>query len=205
MIDLTLVFVTGRHLESVSNAIKEFRLPDPDWVICDVGTSILGRKASGGFAPIEAYYQHQDEIITLLPILALRRQLQAIAGLRLQEDPKQRRFKLSFYADATRLDDLVRRIQEQLDRIAAPYSIIHSVDPFNGDGLIDLLPRDVSKAHALAWWVQHTGTSPDAIVVAGDSGNDLAAYSRLPVYRGWQRRPTTRANCLQRASRSWLE
>ena len=174
---VTLVFVTGRHFESVSNAIKEFQLPNPDWVICDVGTSILGRKASGAFAPIEAYYQHQDEIITSLPILALRQQLQAIAGLRLQEDPKQRRFKLSFYADATRLDDLVRRIQEQLDRIVAPYSIIHSVDPFNGDGLIDLLPREVSKAHALAWWVQHTGTSPDAIVVAGDSGNDLAALT----------------------------
>ena len=175
--NVTLVFVTGRHFESVSNAIKEFRLPHPDWVICDVGTSILRRQAPGSFESIEAYHRHQDEIIASMPILALRKQLQSIQGLRIQEELKQGRFKLSFYADAARLDDLVRRVQDELDRTAAPYSIIHSVDPFNGDGLIDLLPREVSKAHALAWWAQHTRTSPDAIVVAGDSGNDLAALT----------------------------
>ncbi len=174
---VTLIFITGRHFEYAAQAIAEFQLPQPDWLICDVGTSIFQRRASGEFRPVEAYQQHQDRIIASLPILALRQQLEPIEGLRLQEPEKQGRFKLSFYADAAQLQDLAGRIQEELDQTSAPYSIIHSVDPFNGDGLIDLLPATVSKAHALAWWVQEAQLSPDAIVFAGDSGNDLAALT----------------------------
>ena len=94
-----------------------------------------------------------------------------------RKQEKQGRFKLSFYAHAADLAQLVSRIQRDLDQAAAPYSIIHSVDPFNGDGLIDLLPAGVSKAHALSWWTKHTGRSPEDIVFAGDSGNDLAALT----------------------------
>jgi hydroxymethylpyrimidine pyrophosphatase-like HAD family hydrolase len=72
---------------------------------------------------------------------------------------------------------LVERIQEKLDQAGAPYSIVHSVDPFTGDGLVDLLPAGVSKAHALAWWVEQQGFDSSVIVYAGDSGNDLAALT----------------------------
>ncbi len=174
---VTLVYITGRHHELATRAIEEFQLPRPEWLICDVGTSIFQRQASGEFQPVEAYQQYQDQIIAALPILALRQELESIDGLRLQEEEKQGRFKLSFYADAAQLDNLVDRIQQRLDQKNAPYSIIHSIDPFNGDGLIDLLPATVSKAHALAWWVEHACLRPDAIVFAGDSGNDLAALT----------------------------
>ena len=33
----------------------------------------------------------------------------------------------------------------------------------------------MSKAHALEWWVQYVRLNREAIVFAGDSGNDLAA------------------------------
>jgi len=174
---VTLIFVTGRHLDSVRAAIDEFRLPQPDWIICDVGTSLFRRCDPETFEPVDAYRQHQDEIVRALPINALREQLKSIEGLRLQEQEKQGRFKLSFYADAANLDSLVSQIQQDLDRSTAPYSIVHSVDPFNGDGLIDLLPATVSKAHALSWWVEYTGRNPEDIVFAGDSGNDLAALT----------------------------
>ena len=58
-----------------------------------------------------------------------------------------------------------------------PYSVVQSVDPFTGSGLIDLLPKGVSKAYALAWWSQHVGLNSTAIVCAGDTGNDLAALT----------------------------
>jgi len=38
--NVQLVFVTGRHFESVTAAINEDRLPKPDWIFCDVGTTI---------------------------------------------------------------------------------------------------------------------------------------------------------------------
>jgi hypothetical protein len=46
-----------------------------------------------------------------------------------------------------------------------------------GNGLIDLLPTNVSKAHALAWWVDHARMMPDSIVFASDSGKELAALT----------------------------
>ena len=178
--DVEIVFVTGRHLEAVLEAADEQQLPLPDWIICDVGTSIYKRETSAdtwNFAHVKDYQDHQREIIAPLPMDKLRELLEPVSGLRLQEEEKQGPYKLSFYADANRLEELVGEIQKLFDRASAPYSMIHSVDPFNGDGLIDLLPRDVSKAHALSWWVEHVGLHDDNIVFAGDSGNDLAALS----------------------------
>lgn len=174
---ITLIFVTGRHFDLTMKAIAESELPQPDWLICDVGTSIFHRQPGGYFLAVDSYQQHQDQIIASLPISDLRQHLHAVSGLRLQESEKQGRFKLSYYADAAQLNDTVDRIQDVLDQVQAPYSIVHSVDPFTGDGLVDLLPADVSKAYALAWWVEHTGLNREAIVFAGDSGNDLAALT----------------------------
>jgi len=176
-VDATLMFVTGRHFASATEAIRERRLPSPHWLICDVGTSIYQRDPHGHFNPVSAYEQHQDLITAAQPLEGLRNRLRSIDGLRLQEPEKQGRFKLSFYADAARLDELAGRVQYQLDAASAPYSLIHSVDPFNGDGLIDVLPAGVSKAHALAWWTEAQHASLDDVVFAGDSGNDLAALT----------------------------
>lgn len=174
---ITLGFVTGRHLASVLRAIQEFRLPLPDWIICDVGTSLFESSESGDFRPIGAYEEHLQERISAMPLGALRELVEPIRGLRLQEPEKQGRFKLSFYTDAAELEQLVRLLKIELERSVAPYSVIQSVDPFTGQGLIDLVPAEVSKAHALQWWCAETGLSRDAIVFAGDSGNDLAALT----------------------------
>lgn len=175
--NVSVVFVTGRHFASVSQAIEEFELPIPQWIICDVGTSIFKRQASGEFEPVSAYQDYQDQIIASMPIEKLRELLQPISGLRLQEPEKQGRFKLSYYTDASLLEQEVDRIQQILDKTDAPYSIIHSVDPFNGDGLIDLLPATISKALALEWWHKENQLDPTSTVFSGDSGNDLAALT----------------------------
>ena len=175
--DVTLVFVTGRHFASVTQAISQSQLPPADWIICDVGTSIFKRSPTGEFTPIGAYEEYLQQIISTMPVSALREHLKSIPGLKLQEPEKQGRFKLSFYADAEQLEALLAQVQSDISSIQAPYSIIHSVDPFNGDGLIDLLPAQVSKAHALEWWCAHTRMNPESVVFAGDSGNDLAALT----------------------------
>ena len=38
--EVTLAYVSGRHRELVEDAIREYELPLPDWVIGDVGTTI---------------------------------------------------------------------------------------------------------------------------------------------------------------------
>jgi hydroxymethylpyrimidine pyrophosphatase-like HAD family hydrolase len=68
-------------------------------------------------------------------------------------------------------------VGERIAETESPYETIASVDPFTGSGLIDCLPRGVSKDYALGWWVNHLGRSREEIVFAGDSGNDLAALT----------------------------
>lgn len=172
-----LIFVTGRHLESINQVAAEKNLPNPDWMICDVGATIVRRDSRGALAEVDAYGQTLAEIVGDITTTALAEELSTLSSLTLQEPEKQGRYKLSYYADATGLDADCRAIQILLDQLGAPYGMIASVDPFNGDGLIDLLPQGVSKAFALDWLANHRGLDSRSIVFSGDSGNDLAALT----------------------------
>jgi maltooligosyltrehalose trehalohydrolase len=182
--ELELVFVTGRHHDSVVQVMQTKGLPAPRWIICDVGTSIFHRDPPVQQEPyrqLQAYVNHLDAIVGAFTIDRLASQIaQRIDvdnGLRLQESEKQGRHKLSFYCDAETLDRRVEQIALTLAELAAPYRIVSSVDPFNGDGLIDLLPTGTDKASALAWWSAFRECNPADVVFAGDSGNDYAALT----------------------------
>lgn len=170
-----LVFVTGRNFHSVQEAITQFQLPIPDWIICNVGASIYQRTASGEFQVSRAYETTLDQIVSHLPISNLAAGFSSHPAMRLQREGNQTRHKLSYIAAADLLPALEIELQNHLQALAAPYSLITSVDPFDGDGMIDFLPQNVSKAFALDWWTQTNNVSPAQIVFAGDSGNDLAA------------------------------
>ncbi len=174
---LELIYVTGRHLASVLAAIHEHQLPTPDWIICDVGSSVYQRDSRDTFASVDKYRELLGSLIQACPIDQLKELLADLPELQLQESEKQGTFKLSYYTDASVLSDVSGRIREKLARLQAPYSLIDSVDPFNGQGLIDLLPRDVSKQFALRWWSRHRQVAYERIVFAGDSGNDWAALT----------------------------
>ncbi len=175
--EVRLAFVTGRHLESVQDAKQQHALPAPNWIICDVGTSIYGARDDHDYQPLPAYQSHLAQVTQTLPRELLQERLAAMTALTLQEPHKQGPFKLSFYVNAAQLQQVVLRVQELLHRLEAPYGIVDSVDPFNGDGLLDLLPKGVSKAYALNWLAQQEALPTESIVFAGDSGNDLAALT----------------------------
>ena len=67
---VTLVYSTGRHFASAAQAIDQFNLPQPDWLICDVGTSIFRRDEGGQFEAVEPYQHHQDQTIRSLTLQA---------------------------------------------------------------------------------------------------------------------------------------
>lgn len=179
---LQLVFVTGRHLESVLAAIPQYELPLPQWIICDVGTTLVEVVAAqdegptpGSLQPFAPYQQHLRQLVGSWTVERLSERLQSISGLRKQELEKQGPFKLSYYAAAEDLPALTARVEQLLSVEGLPYRVIASIDPFNNDGLVDLLPHGVSKAYALQWWAQLQRIPQTAILFAGDSGNDLAA------------------------------
>ena len=45
--ELKLIYVTGRHLRLVMEAVEEFHAPEPEWIIAEVGTRIYSRGKNG--------------------------------------------------------------------------------------------------------------------------------------------------------------
>ncbi len=173
---LQMVFVTGRHQQSVLRVMLEQQLPTPQWIICDVGTTLLER-VGNDYRVVEDYSAYLEQISSGYDSTDLPLALSGDPDLVLQEPEKQSRFKRSYYCDRARLDQHANQIRASLEQRQLPYELICSVDPFNGDGLIDLLPRSINKSTALLWWAHHMNFDPDDIVFAGDSGNDWAALT----------------------------
>ena len=134
------------------------------------------------FERITAYDDHLQSLIGETDVEPHRVAIGRLPGFRLQEDFKQGRFKLSYYVPAERLDVCRQAAESYIAKNDLAFSIISSVDPFNGDGLIDLLPAGVSKAYALDWWrrigwtglAHQVGLSSRRIGLA-DRGRDATA------------------------------
>lgn len=171
-----LVFCTGRHFSSTLEAIEEYNLPTPDWIICDVGTSIY-KKDESGFSAYPAYQEHLSARIGAQNRIDVQTLLQPIEHLALQCDAHQGKFKISFECETRHTDALVAEAARRLKESRLPYEVHGSIDPFLDCGLIDVLPRGVSKAYAVTWLATHADFTPDEVIYAGDSGNDLTALT----------------------------
>ncbi|MDA3874623.1 MAG: HAD-IIB family hydrolase [Kiritimatiellae bacterium] len=171
-----IVFCTGRHFESVLEAIDEFQLPRPEWIICDVGTSIY-HLLQTDYIPYTPYAEHLRTKISDSSNSEINSMLHGLPGLAMQAEDHQQEFKISFECESERTDELVERIAKLLIDFNLPYQAHGSVDPFLDCGLIDLLPTGVSKAYALNWLSTHADFSPDDVIYAGDSGNDYLALT----------------------------
>jgi len=170
----TLVFATGRHFESVLEAMDDYKLPIPDWIICDVGSAIY-QKTAHGFEVFEKYTDHLGEVSSGMPRTKVEPLLEGIDGLALQPPEHQQRFKISYQSSAQSVLKLVDEVNRVLQTAKLPYQCMGSLDPFQNCGLLDVMPAGVSKAYALMWLSTHADFQPDEVVYSGDSGNDFAA------------------------------
>lgn len=169
--DVTLAYVTGRHQVLIEAAIADYAVPVPDFIIGDVGTSLLVKVGSGW----ERVREWETEFASDWAGPAMIAEwLADMAQLRLQEPDKQGPFKLSYYTPLE-LDVAALRAQIRA-RLAAQQSganLIWSVDEAAGVGLLDVLPLNASKRHAIEYLMRRTGHDLDSTLFAGDSGNDL--------------------------------
>ncbi len=172
--EVTLSYVSGRHSELVRQAIAEYHLPLPDYVIGDVGTTIYEVRDSDTWSPQP---QWDDEIAPDWQGRShadLKSALADLDGLELQEESKQNRFKLSFYypleAD---IEALKGQIGGRLGGSGIRASLISSIDEPAGVGLLDVLPERATKFHAIEFLMGELGFDLENTVFCGDSGNDL--------------------------------
>jgi HAD superfamily hydrolase (TIGR01484 family) len=172
--DQTLVFATGRSFDSAMDAIRGIPLPDPDWIVCDVGSRIMHREGAGWQA-MAAYDAHLSEITAGLSRADVEAALDGIDGLTLQVPEHQTQVKISYQCQGPHLEPILAEVASRIGGM--PFTGMGSIDPFQNLGLIDVMPGPVSKAYALIWLATHADYRPDEVVYAGDSGNDLAALA----------------------------
>ncbi|MDP2433634.1 MAG: HAD-IIB family hydrolase [Pseudomonadota bacterium] len=200
--EVRLAYVTGRHRELVEAAIAEYDLPQPDFVIGDVGTSLYELQG-------DDWNQRGDWLQTIAVDWAgcghdeLAAALVGIADLRLQEAAKQGPCKLSYYAAA--LADpsaLLARVRDHLAPTGARVNLVWSVDETTATGLLDVLPARASKLHALEFLREHLGIPLNHTVFAGDSGNDMEVLvSNIPSVLVANAQETVRAEAVSHAMR----
>jgi sucrose-6F-phosphate phosphohydrolase len=171
---IRLVYATGRHFESVLEAIEQYTLPTPEWIVCDVGSAIFQR-VGNEYRRYAAYEDHLSETTGTVKREKVEACLDDIDGLGLQPPDHQQRFKVSYKCTSKIVQSLLEEIESRLKALDMPYDCMGSIDPFENCGLIDVLPRNVSKAYALLWLATHADFQPDEVIYSGDSGNDYAA------------------------------
>ncbi|MGJ1409429.1 glucosylglycerol-phosphate synthase [Sphingobacterium thalpophilum] len=157
--DIQLVFVTGRGLESVLPLLSDPLIPVPDFIIADVGATVVNGHTLEAIEPL------QSEIEEKWPkTYAIRSELEEIPQLSYQHVPQQRRSSFYYESDVDR-----ERVQQVADKYDC--DIITSADRY-----LDLLPKGVNKGTTLRTLIEFLNIPADQVMVAGDTLNDLALF-----------------------------
>ncbi len=202
--DVTLAYVSGRHRELVEEAMAKYRLPLPDFVIGDVGTTIYRVDSAHAWHRYEAWEHSIAEDWRDLGHADLASLLWDLPGLSLQEPSKQNRFKLSYYVDE-RVDTtlLLGAAAGRLEDAKIKARLVSSRDDISGKGLLDVLPMRASKRHAIEALMETEGFGLQQTVFCGDSGNDLEVLiSPIPAVLVANARPEVKRQAALLAEKS---
>ncbi len=159
--DVRLAYVTGRGLESVLPLLADPTLPTPDYIIGDVGATVVTGDECLPVEPIHGRITGRwpgEQAIT-----------EAIGdrpGLVRQDVPQDRR--VSYFCEPGVVDDALRRVVEDLG-----CDLLYSADRY-----LDVLPGGVNKGSTLTALINQLGLPPERVLVAGDTLNDLSMYGR---------------------------
>lgn len=158
--DVMVIYVTGRGLESVMSLLSDPVLPQPHYVIADVGATIVSVPELSAVEPlqhaIEARWPGEQQVLS---------QLETFEQLERQAVPQERR--CSYWVEGAesipaKLPAAVRALGCELLVSAGRY--------------LDVLPGGVSKGATLSALIEYLGLPIERVVVAGDTLNDLSMY-----------------------------
>ncbi len=162
--DFIFGLATGRSLELTREIIREFDVPDPDFVICSVGSYIYygleENLIDKGWEQFISYNWNRDRITDAL---------RDVRGITPQEPDRQNNYKISYYicSDEFNLEEL----QETLRPLMRRMNLVVSRNAY-----VDILPKRCSKGRAVRYLSQKWAVPLSNTVVAGDTGNDLDMF-----------------------------
>lgn len=175
--DVTLVYVTGRDKALVIQAMIKYKLPAPDFVIADVGSTIYHiennhwNHLEEWDAEISGDWNgNSNKDIQLL--------LENYHKLHKQENSRQKTHKLSYYVPL-HIDQvlLLKEIDICLKNKKIDANLTWSVDEEADIGLLDILPASANKKHAIEFLMNLYDFNLDETVFSGDSGNDISVMA----------------------------
>lgn len=174
--EVTLVYVTGRHLELIEEAIREYDLPQPAYAIGDVGASIYEVSCEGWYL-LPDWQDQLQECWCESQLEDFKKLLEQVSALRLQEPAKQRHFKVSYYVNVdNRFHQLMADVATYAVQCDLSVNLIWSQDQETGRGLLDILPQRANKLTAIRFVMDRLGFDVDDTLFAGDSGNDMRVF-----------------------------
>ncbi|KAA9132608.1 HAD-IIB family hydrolase [Marinihelvus fidelis] len=176
-----LAYVSGRDPDRVHEAIAEFDLPPPDFIIADVGTTLIEAGEDGTWRDHTAWSSAISGDWNGHGGDDLHQWLADVDGLRRQEPDRQAAHKLSYYAPLEP-GDRVEQVRRRLDERGVRARVVWSVDEIRQLGLVDVLPASASKYHAIRALMNEQSLALDDTVFCGDSGNDMEVLvSEIPA------------------------
>ena len=176
-IDLKLVYVSGRDINLIDQAIEQYQLPAPDFAITDVGSQIYQRN-NISWQINEHWRSTLQDSWDETKIVKINREISSLKDIRAQQPEKQSKFKSSFYFSAElNITELNKTIIHIINSYNFSANIILSTDESTGTGLLDLIPKNASKNLALQFLAQKELFNVGKLVFSGDSGNDMSVFS----------------------------
>ncbi|WP_082352535.1 HAD-IIB family hydrolase [Rhizobium sp. AAP43] len=160
-----LVYNSGRLIEDILAFTAEEGLPEADFVIGGVGTMLH----SAAEPEIGTHYARA--LGHGFDVDLIEADLLGMQQISRQPAQYQHALKSSWYLHNAKAEDIMG-LEQRLRRAGHPVRIVYSS---NRD--LDVIPDLADKGRALAWLCQRLGVGLDEVVVAGDTGNDLAMFT----------------------------
>ena len=155
---IRLAFVTGRGLESVLPLLSDPAIPTPEFIICDVGATVVDAATMQPMQPLQAQigekWPGDPAVSAALDSFGLQR----------QNVPQERRY--SYFCGQAEISE---ELQDAVQNLGCDLL-------YSGGLYLDVLPSGVNKGSSLAKLVEHLQVDPEQVLVAGDTLNDLAMY-----------------------------
>ena len=159
---IRLAWITGRGLEAVMPLLSDPALPRPDYLICDVGATVVDGRSLQPLQPLQSTIDARWP--GERPVAEAMREFPA---LQRQDVPQERR--CSYFCEPGALAPQRSGIERAARDLGC--SVLYSADRY-----LDILPPRTDKGRTLAALATQLRLPRDRILVAGDTLNDLSMY-----------------------------
>lgn len=162
-----LCYTSNRGIMAMRKSQRTYRLPEPDYWICHLGTEIYHAK------DLDKHWQQQ--LGPAIDQSTIRQLLARVPGLVAQEFSKQSPHKFSWHYAYQASVEFRAQLLHKISAVYPNLRLVHSLETTNQRTIFDFIPDQAGNAGALHYLMQSLGLTLHQVFFAGDSGTDIDA------------------------------